>query len=307
MTNSSSDPLANAVPVSASTQFPDVYAFTVDVEEWFQVGAFENTIKRSDWRGLESRVEEQTYKVLGLLDHCGVKASFFCLGWVAERYPLLINAIHNAGHEVGCHGMDHERLFRFSRKEFTADVFKAKALLEDAIGVEVKGYRAPSFSLTPDVWWVYEVLEQAGFSYSSSLYPLKTDHYGMPDAPRRPFWPIGEGRILEAPMTVCKMLGRSLPGSGGGYFRLLPYALGHHLLSAGAKQNRAPGIFYMHPWEVDPDQPYRDDAPLLSRFRHYTGQAALPKKLERLCAAHEWMRLREAIVAPAYQSLEARG
>ena len=285
--------------------FDPVHAFTVDVEEWFQVGAFEHTIKRDEWPVLESRVEHQTYKVLTFLDQQKIKATFFCLGWVAERHPLLIHAIHSAGHEVGCHGLDHERLFRFSETEFKQDITKAKALLEDAIGAEVTGYRAPSFSLSAKVWWAYDVLEAVGFKYSSSLYPLKTDHYGMPNAPRRPFWPIGEGRVLEIPMTVWHTPVRSLPASGGGYFRLLPYLIGKNLFLRGSRQTGTPGIFYMHPWEMDPDQPFRADAPWLSRFRHYTGQKALPEKLARLCAGRTWLPLSEAVAKPVWVNFEA--
>ena len=272
--------------------------FSVDVEEWFQVGAFETTLDRSDWPSLESRVEHQCHHVLAILAECGVKATFFCLGWVAERHPLLISSIQKEGHEIACHGMAHERIFRFSRDAFFNDVRHAKTLLEDACGVEVTGYRAPSFSLTADIWWAYEILEEVGFRYSSSLYPLKTDHYGMPSAPRKPFWPIGEGRVLEVPMTVCNILGRALPASGGGYFRLLPYALGHGLFRRGTRQTGTPGIFYMHPWEVDPEQPHIADAPWLSRFRHYTGQRALPDKLKRFCRHYEWQTMRDGIVIP---------
>ena len=305
MTSKGAHPLANARPVSEATCFPDVNVFSVDVEEWYQVGAFENTLGRGDWSGLESRVEHQCHAILALLDDARVKGTFFCLGWVAERHPLLISAIHKQGHELACHGMAHERIFRFTEDEFRQDVLRAKALIEDASGASVAGYRAPSFSLTADVWWAYDVLADAGFSYSSSLYPLKTDHYGMPDAPRKPFWPVGEGRILEVPMTVCNLFGRALPASGGGYFRLLPYMLGRHLFHKGRQQSGTPAIFYMHPWEVDPGQPYVDEAPWLSRFRHYTGQKALPGKLSALCATSKWAPLHDCIVKPAYAGLEA--
>jgi len=303
MTNSASNPLSEARPVSSVTRFADAHVFSVDVEEWYQVGAFENTLQRSDWPSLESRVERQCHHILALLDEAKVKATFFCLGWVAERHPLLISTIHKEGHELACHGMAHERIFRFSREEFRQDVLRAKALLEDASGACIHGYRAPSFSLTADIWWAYEVLEEAGFSYSSSLYPLKTDHYGMPEAPRRPFWPIGEGRILEVPMTVCKRFGRALPASGGGYFRLLPYALGKYMFLKGAAQTGAPGIFYMHPWEVDPEQPYMEAAPWLSRFRHYTGQKAMPDKLKALLGSARWDSLHQTIVEPAFKAI----
>jgi len=289
-------------PVEAPVSYDGRHAFTVDVEEWFQVGAFETTLKREDWPALESRVERQTYSVMALLEEAGVKATFFCLGWVAERKPLLIHALHEAGHEVACHGRDHRRLFTMDRATFERDIAVSKAQLEDATGAPVMGYRAPSFSLTPDVWWVYDVLAEAGFAYSSSLYPVKTDHYGMPSAPRQPFWPTAERAILEVPMTVCHFLGRSLPASGGGYFRLLPYGLGRWLLAKGSKQTGSPAVFYMHPWEMDPDQPFVADAPWLSRFRHYSGQSALAGKLRRLHNGFQWGRMDETIVSPVLRA-----
>lgn len=268
-----------------------VGAFTVDVEEWFQVGAFETTLERELWHSLESRVELQTKNILDLLDQLDIKATLFCLGWVAERYPALIREIALRGHEVACHGMDHRRLFTLTSKEFSQELLASKTLLEEASGEQIIGYRAPSFSLTQDVWWVYEALEEAGFKYSSSLYPVKTDHYGMAQAPRQPFLPIPGMNVLEIPMTVCDMPFRRFPASGGGYFRLLPYMFSKYLMKKGPVQAAAPGIFYMHPWEMDPGQPFIKEAPLLSRFRHYTGQKKLPNKLKKLAADFKWGRM----------------
>ena len=259
----------------------DRYIFTVDVEEWFQVGAFEKTLLREEWSSLESRVELQTHSVLDLLDRLSVKGTFFCLGWVADRTPSLIKEIAARGHELACHGADHKRLFMMGRDTVKADISGAKKLLEDVSSQKVQGYRAPSFSLNSEVWWVYDLLEEMGFSYSSSIYPVRTDHYGMPDAPRAPFYPLGSG-ILEIPMTVYDVAKLRMPASGGGYFRLFPYQLSKWLLQQGAKQAGAAGIFYMHPWEMDLGQPHVPSAPLLSRFRHYQGQAKLPRKLRRL-------------------------
>ncbi|MCK0070440.1 XrtA system polysaccharide deacetylase [Kordiimonas laminariae] len=263
-------------------------SFTVDVEEWFQVGAFENTFSTENWPELESRVELQTRNILKLLKKYEITGTFFCLGWVAERVPSLIKEIADAGHEVGCHGMAHQRLFTMSREEFRSEVRASKELLERASGQPVLGYRAPSFSLTPNVWWAYDELKEAGFRYSSSLYPVKTDHYGLATAPRQPFYPAGRDGILEIPLTVCDMPFKRLPASGGGYFRLLPYFLSKYLLSKGAEQASSPGIFYMHPWEMDLGQPYVAEAPWLSRFRHYQGQAQLPLKLIKLFNAFQW-------------------
>jgi polysaccharide deacetylase family protein (PEP-CTERM system associated) len=289
-----------AAPLGAATDYGNRHAFTVDVEEWYQVGAFERTIDRDEWPLLESRVERQTYTILEKLSDKQVKGTFFCLGWVAERHPLLISAIHSAGHEVACHGSAHQRLFRMEREAIVQDIATAKARLEDACGAEVTGYRAPSFSLTKDVWYVYEILEELGFRYSSSLYPVKTDHYGLPDAPRTPFWPIGKGRILEVPLSVCHLFGKALPASGGGYFRLLPYPVGKGMFMRSAAQTGSPAIFYMHPWEIDPDQPYMVKAPALSRFRHYTGQRRMLAKVGLLLDTSRWGTMQDIFLPSAY-------
>ncbi len=291
-----------AEPVSAHVQYSGKHAFTVDVEEWFQVGAFENTIQREDWPQLESRVEQQVQTILGLLSQADIKATFFCLGWVAKRSPGLLSQIHAAGHELACHGVDHKRLFMMTEAEFKTDVATAKKLIEDAIGAEIQGYRAPSFSLTADVWWAYDVLREEGFRYSSSIYPINHDHYGMPSAPKTAFWPKGKGGVLELPLTVCQALGRNLPASGGGYFRLLPYGLGRWMLKRAERQNQAPGIFYMHPWEIDPGQPFVKEASLRSRFRHYTGQEKMPAKLLKLFRDFEWGRMDEVLIRPVLQA-----
>ena len=267
------------------------FAFTVDVEEWFQVGAFETTFTRKQWPSLESRVERQISLLLPLLERLGIKGTFFSLGWVAERFPSVISAIVAAGHELACHGMDHQRLFQMTRAEFAVDLKNSKALLEQCSGASVRGYRAPSFSLTPDVWWVYEELENAGFKYSSSLYPVKTDHYGSGAAPRQPFFPVEGLDIVEIPMTVCDLPLKRVPASGGGYFRLLPYFLSKYMLQKGVHQSGSPSIFYMHPWELDTEQPYIKRAPALSRFRHYSGQAGLAKKLGQLTKDFKWGRI----------------
>lgn len=278
--------------------------FTVDVEEWFQVGAFETTFGRDDWSSLESRVELQTFRVLELLDSLSVQGTFFCLGWVAERYPRLIADIAQQGHEIACHGTDHQRLFNLDQKSFRADILASKKLLEDASGAEVVGYRAPSFSLTAGVWWAYDLLEEAGFRYSSSLYPVKTDHYGMEEAPRQPFYPTESGKIVEIPMTVCDVFSRRIPASGGGYFRLLPYGLSEYLMTRGARQASVPAIYYMHPWEMDPGQPFVAEAPWLSKFRHYSGQSKLPAKLKKLCRDFRWGRMKD-IYEPLIYGVEA--
>lgn len=274
-----------------------INAFSVDVEEWFQVGAFENTLSRDEWPNLESRVEQQTNDILELLASAGVTSTFFCLGWVAERNPQLIKRIADAGHEIGCHGMDHRRIFTMSFEEFLQDIIRAKALLEDASGLPVIGYRAPSFSMTSKIWPYYEAIENAGFKYSSSVVPAKTDHYGMAGLPRLPFFPIEGSRFIEVPMTVVKIAGKTIPASGGGYFRLLPKFLSYFLMKKANAQTDFGTIFYMHPWEVDPGQPFIRNAPMISRFRHYTGQSQMAKKIFHMLATGQFTRMDKMLSA----------
>ncbi len=267
--------------------------FSVDVEEWFQVGAFENTLSRDDWPQLESRVELQTTKILQLLKTANTKATFFCLGWVAERAPDLIRTIADQGHEIACHGMDHQRVFRFSEKEFFDDVSRAKSLLEDASGKPVNGYRAPSFSMSQETWGFYHQLVAAGFRYSSSLVPAQTDHYGASGLPRTPFYPIENCNFVELPMTVAEVFGRTVPASGGGYFRLLPSMIAEWLMKKARQQTGLGTVFYMHPWEIDPEQPFVKEAPVKSRLRHYTGQKKMAAKLGRLLSGREFVPANE--------------
>lgn len=266
-------------------------SFSVDVEEWFQVGAFESTLNREEWPNLESRVVKQTNDILRLLESSDVSATFFCLGWVAERFPDLIKSIADAGHEIGCHGMDHRRIFTMTAKEFAEDIASAKKLLEDASGSKVIGYRAPSFSMNTDTWSYYDLLMEAGFKYSSSVVPAKTDHYGLPGLPRLPFFPSQKSEFIEVPMTVAKIAGKTLPASGGGYFRLLPQFLSYFLMRKAFKQTDVGTIFYMHPWEIDPGQPFVKDAPFVSRFRHYTGQSQMVEKISNLLVSAQFTRI----------------
>lgn len=278
--------------------------FSVDVEEWFQVGAFESTLSRDAWPSLESRVERQTHQVLELLARSDTKATFFCLGWVAERFPSLIKKIAADGHEVGCHGMDHLRIFSFDAPEFFDDITRAKGLLEDASGTQVRGYRAPSFSMSPTCWNLYEQLIKAGFDYSSSVVPAKTDHYGAAGLPRSPFFPVPGEKLIEVPMTVASVGGMMVPASGGGYFRLLPTSLSRWLMARARRQTAVGTVFYMHPWELDPGQPYIKNAPLLSRFRHYTAQSTMAAKIERLLSQQSFSRLDDWL-ATNFQSGES--
>ena len=271
-------------------------AFSVDVEEWFQVGAFEKTLRREDWPDLESRVELQTNKILKVLDECSVSATFFCLGWVAERHPALLRSIADAGHEIGCHGMDHRRIFELSADAFELDVRRAKGLLEDTSGSRVIGYRAPSFSMNSETWTYYQLLEKAGFMYSSSVVPAKTDHYGMKGLPRVPFYPISNSGFVEVPMTVAQVGGTTIPASGGGYYRLLPQFLSRYLMNKAYAQTGIGTIFYMHPWEIDPDQPFVRAAPLVSRLRHYSFQSQMVEKVSKLLTSGKFTRIDRLLV-----------
>ncbi|UZK66494.1 XrtA system polysaccharide deacetylase [Sphingomonas sp. M1-B02] len=266
-----------------------VNALSVDVEDWFQVGAFETTIARSDWDGLEHRVEANTDRVLALFDASGVKGTFFILGWVADRYPALIRRIADAGHEVASHGWDHQRVFTMGPEQFRADLAAAKAALEDAGGTRVTGYRAPSFSIDTRTPWAHIVLAEEGYCYSSSIAPIRHDHYGWADAPRRAFRPVEGAPLVELPITIAAVMGREIT-TGGGFFRLLPNRVTDRAVR-GANAAARPAIFYFHPWEIDPGQPRVAGAPLKSKLRHYARLGAMAGKLERLIATHEWGRM----------------
>lgn len=267
-----------------------VNALSVDIEDWFQVGAFEQCIARGDWDTLESRVEANTDRVLALFDRAQVRGTFFTLGWVAERAPALIRRIVAAGHELASHGYDHKRVFLMDARSFAEDIARSRAILEDVGGVAVTGYRAPSFSIDARTPWAHPVLAEAGYAYSSSVAPVVHDHYGWPDSPRYAWRPVPGAGLLELPVTTARLAGRTLAAGGGGFFRLLPYAFSRFAVRQvnGAGQ---PAIIYFHPWEVDPDQPRVSAAPLRSRLRHYSRLAVMEVKLERLLGDFAWDRV----------------
>jgi polysaccharide deacetylase family protein (PEP-CTERM system associated) len=267
-------------------------ALTVDVEEHFQVAAFEKVISLDQWPKADSRVERNTQRVLDLFDESGTRGTFFVLGWVAERFPGLIRRIVREGHELASHGYDHTRVIHMSPEQFRADVVRTKGILEDVGGVQVRGYRAPSYSIGAGNLWALEVLESTGHSYSSSIYPIRHDLYGMPDAPRFAFR-LSDRRILEVPVTTVELAGYNFPCGGGGFFRLLPYPVFHWALRRVNGRDRQPGIFYFHPWELDPGQPRIADAPLKSRFRHYVNLDTMEKRLRRLLSDFRWGRMDE--------------
>lgn len=272
---------------------------SVDVEDWFQVGAFETVIDRTAWDSLECRVERNCAEVLALFDAAGVKGTFFTLGWVAQRYPAMMRQIADGGHEIASHGWDHARVFSLGRTAFADDIARARAVLEDVTGQRVTGYRAPSFSIDARTPWAHEVLAEHGYAYSSSVAPIVHDHYGWREAPRFAFRPVDGAAMIEIPVTTAEIGGRRMAAGGGGFFRLLPYAVSRWAIRQVNMRDGRPAVFYFHPWEIDPDQPRPPHAPLKSRLRHYTNLDVMAEKLARLVAEFRWGRMDEVAAAEA--------
>ena len=264
-------------------------ALTIDVEDYFQVSAFAPYIARADWEQRECRVERNVDRILALLDEHDTEATFFTLGWVAERYPQLVRRIAEQGHEIASHGYGHQRASDLNQAEFRADIERAKGVLEDLSGSEVAGYRAPSFSIGPGNLWALDSLARAGYRYSSSIYPIRHDHYGMPDAPR--FAHQAADGLIEIPITTLRLFNRNLPSSGGGYFRLLPYALSRWMLRRVNAGDRESAVFYFHPWEIDPGQPRIDGIDRKTRFRHYVNIHRMDRRLQSLLRDFKWGRM----------------
>ncbi len=269
---------------------PITNALTIDVEDYFQVSAFAPHIARSEWEQRECRVERNVDVILDMLDAQRTQATFFTLGWVAERYPALVRRIVAQGHELASHGYGHQRASDLTPPGFLDDVVRAKKILEDICGAPVLGYRAPSFSIGEGNLWAFDSLAEAGYRYSSSVYPIRHDHYGMPDAPRFAHQVGGSG-LLEIPVTTLRLLNRNLPSSGGGYFRLFPYALSRWMLRQVNDGDREPAIFYFHPWEIDVDQPRVAGIGAKTRFRHYVNIARMRARIERLLVDFRWGRM----------------
>jgi polysaccharide deacetylase family protein (PEP-CTERM system associated) len=267
-----------------------VNAMTVDVEDYFQVQAFAHRVSRTDWDGFPRRVEANTNRILDLFAAAGIKATFFTLGWVAERHPGLVRRIVSDGHELASHGWDHTRVDSQDPETFRTDIARTRALLEDLGGTSVTGYRAATFSIGARTLWAFPILKQEGYLYSSSINPIRHDLYGMPGAPRVPFHPAADG-VVEIPMTTVRLGQRNLPCSGGGYFRLLPKVLYRAGLRRVNAHDRQPGIFYFHPWEVDPGQPRIEGAGWKSRLRHYTNLSGMEDGLRRLLNDFAWDRM----------------
>ena len=275
---------------------------SVDVEAWFQVGAFENVITRAMWDELPMRVHDNVLRILDLFAEAEVKATFFTLGWIAKRHPGLMRRIADAGHEVASHGWDHARVHTLDRRSFGEDLARARAVLEDTSGMPVTGYRAPSFSIDARTPWAYLELAAQGYRYSSSVAPVAHDHYGWREAPRFAFQPIPGQPLVELPVTTALLGGRRVAAGGGGFFRVLPYAFSRWAIRQVNNRERRPAVFYFHPWEIDPEQPRVPNASARSKLRHYTNLDKMAGKLRELVHEFAWGRLdliahREAALA----------
>jgi polysaccharide deacetylase family protein (PEP-CTERM system associated) len=330
---------------------PILNALTIDLEDYYMVSAFESVVKREDWHKYESRIERNTHRILEILAEAkppstqfktqnsklkiardaaynsppdsGVRATFFCLGWIADKYPGLIREITACGHEIANHGYDHNLVYNMTSSEFREDVRKSKKILEDAAGKEVVGYRAPSYSITAKSLWALPILAEEGYRYDSSIFPIHHDRYGIPDAPRFPFlvdldgvhgnrevklpdfdnvktvdasMDASNGRfIVEYPISTVKLWGLNMPISGGGYMRLFPYGVTKKGLEKINKDEEKPFVIYLHPWELDPEQPRFNDLSALSRFRHYVNLDGTAEKLRRLLSDFTFSSMREVI------------
>ncbi len=272
---------------------------SVDVEDYFHVNAFAKVIDPADWDAYESRVDRNTHRLLELFGAANVQATFFVLGWVAQRSPNLVRQIHAAGHEVACHGENHQLVYTQTPDIFAAETRAAKQRLEDLTGAPVLGYRAASYSVTKASAWALDILENLGFAYDSSVFPVRHDVYGMPDASRKPYR-SASGKMLEIPLTTIEYLGARLPCAGGGYFRIVPYSLFRWALRRVNNVDRMPAMFYLHPWEIDVGQPRIAGAPLLSRFRHYCNLGRTESRLRMLLQDFRWGRVDQVFqVSPA--------
>jgi len=273
-------------------------AMSVDVEDYFQVSAFENHISRGDWDRIPARLPHNIARILEMFEEQQVKATFFTLGWVCEKHPAMIREIVAAGHELASHGHDHARVWNLGRARFLDDVRATRERLEDLSGQKVSGYRAPSFSIGQQSLWAYAALQEAGYVYSSSVFPIRHDHYGLPGAPRFPFL-AGAGGLLEIPMSSVKVMGRNWPCSGGGYFRLFPLAYSKWAMHRINRQESMPAIFYFHPWEIDPEQPRVAGLPARTRFRHYVNLGAFEARLRTVLKEFRWGRMDEIFLDSA--------
>lgn len=280
-----------------------VNAMSVDVEDYFQVSAFESTVDKAQWQTIPCRVEANTHKILDLFSSQGVSATFFTLGWVAQRYPDLVKRIVADGHELASHGWEHIRVNTQTPQEFRQDIDRTRKLLQDLSGEPVLGYRAASYSIGAEESWAWNELADAGYRYSSSIVPIHHDLYGIPDAPRFPF-NTADGRLLEIPITTVSLAGRNINCGGGGWFRLFPYAFSKWAMGRVNINDGESGVFYFHPWEIDPEQPRPDGLPLKTRFRHYLNLDRTYTRLEQLLQDFSWGRMDEIFLGEALEQKE---
>lgn len=273
-----------------------INALTVDVEDYFHVQAFADVIRPKDWPRYPIRVESNTHRLLEILESYKVRATFFVLGWVAQHCPTLIREVSKAGHEVGSHGYGHQMIGRGNQKDFREDVRRSKSMIEDKIGLEVKSYRAPSYSITSSTLWALEILKEEGIQFDSSIFPIVHDQYGIPNSPRFPHYKFLEGgkRIAEFPPSTLRAYGMNFPVAGGGYLRLFPYGLTAWAIRRINEKEVQPAMVYLHPWEIDPEQP-RVPSPWRSRFRHYQNLHSTEAKLTRLLDDFTWAPMSEVL------------
>lgn len=274
-----------------------INAMTVDVEDYFQVSAFEPHVEKQRWDSIPRRVERNVDQILEMFDKSNVKATFFTLGWVAQRHPEMVRRIVDNGHELASHGWEHIRVTQQTPVEFREDISRTKTLLEDISGTPVNGYRAASYSINGSNLWALDELANEGYLYSSSIVPINHDLYGMPDAPRFSF-EAAQGRLLEIPISTVPVLGRNINCGGGGWFRFFPYTFSRWAMKQVNEHDAESGIFYFHPWEIDPDQPRQKDLGLKTRFRHYVNLSRMEKRLHRLLNDFSWGRMDHIFLGP---------
>ncbi len=271
---------------------------TCDVEDYFQVSAFDGLIHQDRWTSIKCRIPQNIDRILQLFSDHNTKATFFTLGWVAENCPEVVRRIVEEGHELASHGMCHRRVWSQTPEEFREDAGRAQKILEDTGGVSVVGYRAASWSIDDRTPWAHDILADIGYRYSSSVYPVSHDHYGVPDSPRHPHL-LASGRLMEIPPSTSRILSRNIPIGGGGYFRLFPLFLSNLFIRRHQERESYPYLFYFHPWEIDPDQPRLKEAPLKARFRHYLNLNKFEGRLTRILRTYTWGRMDEMFLGTA--------
>jgi len=290
-------PFCITAGINSMSKSAITHAMTVDVEDYFHVAAFNKVIKQEEWEQWPCRVEANTHKLLQLFADANIKITFFILGWVAERYPELVKTIRAQGHEIASHGYSHQLIYKQDQKVFRAETAKSKQILEDLGQAPVVGYRAASYSITRKSLWALDILAELGFTWDSSIFPTRHDNYGIPGSPEEPYKIITtNGSVLtEFPLTTAKVLGQSIPAAGGGYFRQYPYVLSRWLFERASLNQTKPQIFYLHPWEIDPDQPRVPNASWFSNFRHYTNLSRCLPRLERMIDDFEFGTISQSL------------